>query len=357
MTVKTKSDQAKSVNSKTVKNNSAVQVKTMANATRGSSTQANSAEPNATQTIPVLNLQDFTSGQNPEGFVADFGRALSEVGFFSLTNHGIEQRLIDSAYGAAEAFFALPEDTKRAYEIAELNGQRGFTQFGKEHAKDSVSPDLKEFWHLGRARPTVNPVSYPDNIWPREVPQFQIVMAALFDQLEVCAGHLMEACAQYLQQPADCFSTQVSEGQTILRVIHYPPIAEDVEPSSQRAAPHEDINLITLLCEATTPGLELLTSAEEWLPICTEPGQIIVDTGDMLQSLSNGLLKSTTHRVVNPNSNRDRRFSMPFFVHPRPEFDLTPRPNCIERTGGQPLYPAQTAGEYLAQRLKEIGLG
>ncbi|MEL6470777.1 MAG: 2OG-Fe(II) oxygenase family protein, partial [Cyanobacteria bacterium J06623_4] len=226
----------------------------------------------------------------------------------------------------------------------------------KEHAKDSSAPDLKEFWHVGREQPTRHPVSYPENIWPREVPQFQPVMATLFEQLETCATSLMEACAQYLDQPTDFFCTQVTEGQTILRVIHYPPIPEDITPASQRAAPHEDINLITLLCEATTPGLEILTRDGDWLPVQPIPGQIIVDTGDMLQSLSNGLLRSTTHRVVNPSSSRDRRFSMPFFVHPRPEFDLTPLPSAVESTGGVRQFPAQTAGEYLQQRLREIGL-
>ncbi|MEL6158953.1 MAG: 2-oxoglutarate and iron-dependent oxygenase domain-containing protein [Cyanobacteria bacterium J06554_11] len=308
------------------------------------------------QTIPVLDLQDFTSGQNPAAFVSAFGEALCDFGFFALVNHGVEQRIIDAAYGAAEAFFALPDDTKKQYEIAELKGQRGFTCFGKEHAKDSSAPDLKEFWHVGREQPTRYPVSYPDNIWPREVPQFQPVMATLFEQLEACATRLMEACAQYLHQPADFFHTQVTAGQTILRVIHYPPIPEDVTPASQRAAPHEDINLITLLCEATTPGLEILTREGEWIPVQPIPGQIIVDTGDMLQSLSNGLLRSTTHRVVNPSSSRERRFSIPFFVHPRSEFDLTPLPGAVESTGGTRRFPAQTAGDYLQRRLREIGL-
>ncbi|MGC1310146.1 MAG: 2-oxoglutarate and iron-dependent oxygenase domain-containing protein [Phormidesmis sp.] len=322
------------------------------------------------QTIPVLDLQDFLKGrsrgqsapsskESADAFVEAFGNALSEFGFFALVNHGVEQRIIDAAYGATEAFFALPEEVKVEYEIADLKGQRGFTRFGKEHAKNSAAPDLKEFWHLGREFPAPKlhqPAGTKENIWPREVPQFRPVMATLFQQLETCAGHLMEACAQYLQQPSDFFATQVAEGQTILRVIHYPPIEKDVTPASQRAAPHEDINLITLLCEATTPGLELLKLDGEWLPIQTKPGQIIVDTGDMLQSLSNGLLKSTTHRVVNPNSSRDRRFSMPFFVHPCPDFDLTPLPNCVARTGGEPRFPHQTAAQYLHQRLKEIGL-
>ena len=308
------------------------------------------------QTLPVLDLKDFTDDTNPEAFVQAFGAALCDLGFFALVNHGVEQRMIDAAYGAAEAFFALPDITKTQYEIAELHGQRGFTQFGKEHAKDSEAPDLKEFWHLGRQQPTANPVSYPDNIWPREVPHFQLVMQTLFEQLERCADHLMKACAQYLHQPNTFFDTQIAEGQTILRVIHYPPVPEDVEPASQRAAAHEDINLITLLCEATTPGLQVLTRKGKWLPVTPIAGQIIVDAGDMLQALTNGLIRSTTHRVVNPDNSRDRRFSMPFFVHPRPEFDLTPLPDCIQRTGGKSKFPDQTAGEYLTQRLKEIGL-
>lgn len=303
----------------------------------------------APQTIPVLDLQDFIGEKSDafeQAFVQAFGQALSELGFFALVNHGVEQRVINAAYGAAEAFFALPEKTKLQYDLAVLKGQRGFTCFGKEHAKGSTAPDLKEFWHIGRS----------DNVWPREVPQFEPVMSALFQQLEICASHLMSACAQYLQQPSHFFSTDVVEGSTILRVIHYPPVPTDAMPTSQRAAPHEDINLITLLCEATTPGLELLKPDGTWLPIQTDPGQIIVDTGDMLQSLSNGLLKSTTHRVVNPNSSRDRRFSMPFFVHPRPDFDLTPLPGCVKRITGAPQFPSQTAAQYLRQRLKEIGL-
>lgn len=310
------------------------------------------------QTIPVLDLQDFTNG-NPkkaDQFVQDFGTALHRIGFFALINHGVEQQVIQSAYSAAEAFFALPDETKAQYEIADLKGQRGFTQFGKEHAKDAIAPDLKEFWHIGRESATGNTASKLNNIWPREVPQFRLVMLALFNALETCTHHLMQACAQYLQQPADFFSAQVHEGQTILRIIHYPPIRTADQPHSQRAAPHEDINLITLLCEATTPGLEILKADGEWLAIEPIPGQIIVDTGDMLQVLSNGLLKSTTHRVVNPNNSRERRFSMPFFVHPRPDFNLTPLPACIEQTGGKALYPSETAAEALEKRLKEIGL-
>ncbi|NEP16172.1 MAG: isopenicillin N synthase family oxygenase [Leptolyngbya sp. SIO4C1] len=310
------------------------------------------------QTIPVLSLQQFTQGSETmrSRFVRDLGEALQSIGFFALEQHAVEARLIQTAYGAAEAFFALPDQAKQRYEVAELKGQRGFIRFGKEHAKDHPAPDLKEFWHMGREQ---MPPGYPpvlENLWPKEVPQFRAVMTELYQQLEACATVLLEACALFLELPPDFFQTEAIAGSSILRIIHYPPIPEAAPPESLRAAPHEDINLITLLCEATDAGLELLQSDGTWLPISTDPGQIIVDTGDMLQVLSNGLLKSTTHRVVNPQNVRSRRFSMPFFVHPRPQFDLTPLPACFTRTGGVPQFPSQTAEQYLDQRLREIGL-
>lgn len=311
------------------------------------------------KSISVLDLSDFTAGGGGRAaFIQNLGEALQNLGFFVLVNHGVEQRLIDAAYSAAEAFFALSEPTKLRYELAETHGQRGFVRFGREHAKDQPAPDLKEFWHIGREPVAQLPTGNLTNIfWPKEVPQFRPVMQALYQQLEVCATHLLAACAIYLEQPPDFFAAQAREGNTLLRVIHYPPIPPEVEPNRLRAAPHEDINLITLLCEATTPGLELLRPDGTWLPIAAVPGQIVVDTGDMLQALSNGLLKSTTHRVTNPANNRDRRFSMPFFVHPQPDFDLTPRAECVARTGGRVMFPAQSAGEYLGRRLEEIGLG
>jgi isopenicillin N synthase-like dioxygenase len=304
------------------------------------------------QTIPVLDLHHFTQGSstNRFSFVQNLGQALAQVGFFALENHGIEAGLLQSAYGASEAFFALPEATKYRYEAPTLKGQRGFTRFGKEHAKDHPMPDLKEFWHVGRE------ISDLPNLWPREVPQFQPVMLELYQRLETCATHLLSACALYLGQSEDFFADEVTQGDTILRIIHYPPVPEDATPESLRAAPHEDINLITLLCEATSAGLELLQPDGSWLPVAAISGQIIVDTGDMLQSLSNGLFKSTTHQVINPDNHRERRFSMPFFVHPRPQFDLTPLTACVKKTGGHRRFPSQTAKAYLEQRLCEIGL-
>lgn len=303
------------------------------------------------QTIPVLRLQDFWGTPAAQrSFIHDLGHALEHIGFFALTDHGIEADLIQAAYESAAAVFALPDDVKGRYEQAALKGQRGLTRFGREHAKDSPYPDLKEFWHIGRE------TALPPNLWPTEVPVFKTAMVALFDQLEICANVLLEACALYLGLPQAELRDMTTDSPTLLRVLHYPPVSSDAPAASMRAAPHEDINLITLLCESTAPGLELLQSDGTWLPIAAIPGQMIVDTGDMLQNLTNGQFKSTTHRVTNPGNDRDRRFSLPFFVHPRAEVDLTPRPECLARTGGAALFPKITAGEYLAQRLQEIGL-
>ncbi|MBE9065344.1 isopenicillin N synthase family oxygenase [Leptolyngbya cf. ectocarpi LEGE 11479] len=301
--------------------------------------------------LPILNLQTFLHGSpiQQQHFVRTLGEALETVGFFALEHHDIDADLIQLAYGAAADFFTLPAATKQTYERPEIHRQRGFTRFGQEHAKDNQAPDLKEFWHVGREKELINP-------WPREVPQFQWAMSQLYTQLETCAAQLLRACALYLDLPENTFDEEATQGKSILRVLHYPPLLESEQGGGLRAAPHEDINLITLLCESTGPGLELQQTDGSWLAIESLPGQIIVDTGDMLQALSNGVFKSTTHRVVNGDLQNTRRFSLPFFMHPRPDFDLTPLPNCVERTGGQLKFPSQTAGQYLQQRLQEIGL-
>lgn len=317
--------------------------------------------------IPILDLDHYRHGSKSKraAFVRLLGQALEQIGFFALENHGVDRNLIQQAYRCAEAFFALPDGTKQTYELPQLHGQRGFTRFGREHAKDHPVPDLKEFWHVGReGDPRSGTSPLLPNVWPAELPDFQPTMTGLYQQLDACGEILLEACALYLGQPKQRLAQMTTHSDTILRVIHYPPIPPDAPVQSLRSAPHEDINLITLLCEATEPGLELLQANGEWLPIPAIPGQIIVDTGDMLQNLTNGLFKSTTHRVSNPecnsqtdpDGNRHRRFSMPFFIHPRANVDLTPLPECVARTGGIPRYPSLTAGEYLTQRLQEIGL-
>ena len=304
------------------------------------------------QTVPVISLTDFASNDpvRQQIFVQTLGQALEEIGFLALTDHGISSVLIQSAYDAAEAVFSLSDVTKARYEDLTLKGQRGFTAFGREHAKDFPYPDLKEFWHVGRETAT------PTNIWPAECVAFKLAMVTLFEHLERCAQYLLEACALYLELPRTFLCEMTTESPTLLRVIHYPPVL-DGNGAGLRAAPHEDINLITLLCEATAPGLELRQKNGTWLPIAAIPGQIIVDTGDMLQNLTNGRFKSTTHRVINPENECGSRFSLPFFVHPRPEVELSPLPKCVANTDGQPRFPNITAGDYLSQRLQEIGLG
>lgn len=306
------------------------------------------------QPVCCLNLEDFLSGSEARQnqFVQSLGQALEEVGFFILQNSGVEAAAIQAAYAAAQCFFALPATTKHAYEYPHLKSQGGFTRFGQEHAKDFPLPDLKEFWHIHRAS-----LAQPESCWPQEVPLFRAALTTLYAQLETCAAVLLEACALYLEQPRPWLKAMVYQGNTVLRVAHYPPIPADAPAGSLRAAPHEDINFITLLCKATAPGLEILTRAGDWLPIQAEPGQLVVDTGDMLQNLTNGVFRSTTHRVVNPTQGAAGRLSLPFFVHPRSEVDLTPHPACVARMGGEVGFPSLTAGEYLAQRLTEIGLG
>ena len=314
----------------------------------------------AEQTIPVVDVRDWDQGGKArDRFVQELGASLEDTGFFAITHHGVDSGLIKRAYGEAHKLFVeQSEATKRKYEDPALKGQRGYVSFGKEHAKGSRAPDLKEFWHVGQelaAGHQLNSI-YGRNLWPAELPDFKPVMLQLFGQLETCAKKLLQACALYLGEPQDFMSAMVDEGDTILRIIHYPPIAPDRDPASVRAAAHEDINLITLLCESTDEGLELLQRDGSWRPIHALQGQIIVDAGDMLQHLTNGAFRSTTHRVVNPGNDRARRYSMPFFVHPRGEVDLTPRPSCVQRTGGSPKFPHRTAREYLLERLREIGL-
>ncbi|MGF1519657.1 MAG: isopenicillin N synthase family dioxygenase [Nodosilinea sp.] len=300
--------------------------------------------------IPVVSYPDLLSTTAArQRAIATLGQALEEIGFFILEPHPVSPEVVRRAYQVASEFFALGDRDKTQYNLPQCQG--GFSSFGSEQAKGHTLPDLKEFWHVNRQSLTDT-----EALWPQEVPSFRPVMTRLYQQLIACAEVLLAACAEYLGQPGDWLVAMATGGDTVLRLAHYPPVGA-TPPGSLRAAPHEDINLITLLCEATAPGLEILTDGGQWLPIQTTPGQIVVDTGDMLQNLTNGLFKSTTHRVVNPRNSNQSRLSMPFFVHPRPEVDLTPIASLIERTGGLSQFPPITAQAYLAQRLAEIQVG
>lgn len=301
-------------------------------------------------TIPVI---DFRLAQTNRGqFVESVGSALRDVGFFSLVHHGLPTESLARVYETMDQFFQLPNEAKMRYDSAEHDNRVGFTRFGQEHAKDCEAPDLKEFFQI-------LPEDHPSiaNVWPdAELPTFRPVMTDLFSRLELCAKELLHACALYIGEKETLFSDMLPGSNTLLRLLHYPPIPDDVNPTSVRAAAHEDINLITLLCAATAAGLEIQEKDGSWLAVPSIPDQIIVDSADMLQQITNGYFKATTHRVVNPDNSRERRYSVPFFVHPRSDVRLDPLPSCVALTGGKAVYPNRTAGEYLYQRLAEIGL-
>lgn len=310
--------------------------------------------------IPLVDLQRFTRGDEIErqAFVDDLGEAFHVTGFVGVINHGIPQELVDRFYNESKAFFALPEEFKRRYEIPGMAGQRGYTSFGKEHAKQSNVADLKEFFQIGQTPPEGQPAGgeYPPNVEVAERPDFLSSGMALYRAFEATGGQLLRAIAIHLDLDEDYFDHHIRNGSSILRSIHYPPITS--EPASAiRAEQHEDINLITLLVGASAGGLQLLNKQGEWLDIVPEENEIVVNVGDMLQRLTNDYLRSTTHRVVNPPREQwhQARLSIPFFLHPRSEMDLTCLPDCV--TEDNPLhYGPITAGEYLDERLREIGL-
>ncbi len=311
--------------------------------------------------IPQLDLSHYQQGTPAERnrFVSAWGDGLKEFGFVSIVNHGVADDVIRRAYADAERFFALPVETKSKYDIAGGGGQRGYTSFGKEHAKNRKVGDLKEFWHVGRDLPANAPrkSAYGDNVWPSEVASFRQNMRTLFEALDAAAAVMLHALADYFTMPRTTFSDMAHDGNSVLRVIHYPPLKDMFIPGGVRAAEHEDINLITLLCESTSSGLEILTRQNEWLSVDALKGQIVVDSGDMLSRVTNEVIPSTTHRVVNPKSSDDDvvRYSMPFFVHPYPDCPLRVFDECI--TPQNPKKFADiTADEFLKQRLREIGL-
>lgn len=309
--------------------------------------------------IPSVDLSEFLSAdtEKKNKFVQDLGKAYEEVGFVAVKNHGIPDELIAGLYQHVQQFFSLPLEQKRHYEIKGLAGQRGYTSFGKEHAKGSDAPDLKEFFQYGQiARDNFKEVIYPDNVSVKEIEDFDKTLAEAYRAFEKSGTALLQAIALYLNLDENYFDKFVYNGNSILRAIHYPPIT--TEPvSAIRAEQHEDINLITLLVGASADGLEILSKQDEWVPVTSLPEQIVVNVGDMLQRLTNNKLRSTTHRVVNPARQfwHTSRFSIPFFLHPKTSMSLRCLDNCID--GNHPKqYEDTTAGEYLDERLREIGL-
>ena len=311
-------------------------------------------------TIPSLNLSQFTSGNAAEKaqFVAKLGDAYTHIGFASISGHGFSNADMQHLYQQVEAFFQLPLATKKKYEMADGSGQRGYTSFGKEHAKDSDQPDLKEFWHFGQTVQNNDPIGadYPDNLLCDELPAFNEAGLSAYRTLESIGRDMLRAIALFLKLPEDYFEQYVINGNSILRPIHYPPIQQEPK-SAVRAGAHEDINLITLLMGASAGGLEVLNKKGEYVAVTAIEDQLVVNVGDMLQRLTNGLLKSTTHRVVNPPKEQwgTSRYSIPFFLHPKSTMALNCLPNCVSETRSK-QFEDITAGEYLTQRLIEIGL-
>lgn len=313
--------------------------------------------------IPSLDLAHFTSGDTGQkaAFVENLGKAYSEIGFVAIKNHGLTDDLIQKLYESYRQFFALPDDIKKKYEIPGLAGQRGYTGKGKEHAKGRSTGDLKEFWHVGQEIEDDDPIGaeYPDNLWPEEVPEMKALSLEAYKRLEQAGVYMLRAIALFLGLEEHYFDDKVHHGNSILRPIHYYPIEnpDQVPADAVRAAEHGDINLITLLMGASAEGLQVLRRDGKWIPITALPEQLVVNVGDMLSRHTNNTLKSTIHRVVNPPKEKmgASRYSIPFFMHPRSTMDLSCIPSCIGPT--QPkLYEDISAGAFLEERLREIGL-
>lgn len=308
--------------------------------------------------IPNLDFNLWKNGNQEErdAFVAALGKAYTDIGFVTIKNHGFDEAVQQELYRQAASFFELDQATKRRYELEELAGQRGYTSFGKEHAKGIDAADLKEFWQVGQPSPAYDGPEYHDNVSVSELPEFAPSFEKAYQDLEEIGQHMLQAIALFLSLDQDYFTPWVTGGNSILRAIHYPPITTD-PGDSVRAGQHEDINLITLLMGASAEGLEVLNKKGEWVGITAIPGSLVVNVGDMLQRLTNGLLKSTTHRVVNPPKAQwsSPRYSIPFFLHPVGKMPLDVLDNCISAERPK-VFDDITAGAYLDERLVEIGL-
>ncbi|PBS12183.1 flavonol synthase [Lysobacteraceae bacterium NML93-0792] len=310
-----------------------------------------------TARIPTLDIRRFDTDR--EAFVAELGAAYREWGFAGINGHGIPQSQIDGAYDVFKAFFALPEDVKKQYHVPGGGGARGYTAFGVETAKGAQHFDLKEFWHIGREIPDDSKYRevMPPNLWPTEVPGFREHGYGLYQTLDALGSKVLSALALHIGLPEDYFVDKTDYGNSILRPIHYPPITADDIPNV-RAGAHEDINLITLLVGASAAGLEVKSRDGEWVPFTSDADTIVVNIGDMLQRLTNHVYPSTTHRVTNPPGEQARkpRYSVPFFLHPNPDFVIDVLPSTV--TADNPSrYPEPiTAQGYLEERLREIKL-
>lgn len=304
--------------------------------------------------LPVLSLAD-----EADRFSAEIGSSFRTFGFALVRDHGIDRTLIARAWQLTEAFFALPEEEKRRYHVAGIAGARGYTPFGTEIAKDATAHDLKEFWHVGRDIAADHPLAptMPANVWPESPEDFRDTFTRLFAEFDRVGAIILSRIAVHLGLPAHWFDPAIADGNSVLRLLHYPPVSESAGDAI-RAGAHEDINLITLLLGAEEAGLELLARDGRWLPVSPPEGAMVINIGDMLQRLTNHVLPSTTHRVRNPDHGRAgrSRYSMPFFLHLRSDFPFVTLPQCISADNPDRYPVSITADDYLQERLREIGL-
>jgi len=306
--------------------------------------------------IASVSLND--ADKDPQGFAQELGNSFVEYGFAIVRDHGIPEDLIHRAEEKAKLFFALPDEVKNRYYIEGAGGARGYTPFGIETAKGFKAHDLKEFWHVGRELAEGHKFRdvMADNVWPAEVLDFRNTFTELYAAFDEAGVKVLRAIARFLKVDEDYFTDTVRDGNSVMRLLHYP---AQSEPTGEhiRAAAHEDINTITLLLGAEEAGLELKTKDGRWIPVSPKPGELVINIGDMLQRLTNGVLRSTSHRVVNPAPDRasHARYSMPYFLHFRPDFVIEALPGTVP-AGEEPKWPPISSHEYLQERLREIKL-
>ncbi len=311
-----------------------------------------------TRKVPELSLMSYIKGSDDDKkiFSQQFYHALSNYGFIILKDHPISTSLLEKNYALCRELFDLPLATKEKYILEKGAGQRGYTRFGKESAKNSDVMDLKEFWHIGPQFSKESKLSkvYPDNIWPEEIKEFQQTYLKIYQELEKTGKIMLEALGMALDVPKDFFDKMITEGNSIIRLLHYPPIPENVDPKCIRAAAHEDINLITILASATSSGLQLKDHDGQWLDVQGDPHSLIIDAGDMLARITNDVIPATTHRVINPDDGENTsRYSMPFFIHPHKDVILSCLDSC---RGDGPKYTDISSHDFLMERISELGL-
>ncbi|WP_291870772.1 2-oxoglutarate and iron-dependent oxygenase domain-containing protein [Maribacter sp.] len=311
-------------------------------------------------TIPSVDLKEFVSGDavKKQKFTTEIGKAFEEIGFVALSGHFLSDVLVENLYAEIKNFFNQEQAIKDSYEIEGIGGQRGYTSFGKEHAKGRKEGDLKEFWHFGQYVENNSKLEaeYPDNVMVKELPNFNAIGEETYKMLEKTAKYVLRALATHLNLEETYFDDYIKNGNSILRPIHYPPITSEPK-NAVRAAAHGDINLITLLMGAHGKGLQVQNHEGDWVDAIARPDQLMINVGDMLSRLTNNKLKSTIHQVVNPPKELwgTSRYSIPFFMHPISEMSLNCLPNCINEENPK-QFEDITAGEFLHERLIELGL-